>query len=110
MKTVIFLVLAVFSLNTAKSQNIDSLKQVILKLETSVNRINTNMERHHKQHLQGVAYFSVGVIASVLYAWKADQGEKIPALAIAGGSFITLGGVMMIDSHKWLGGRASRRK
>lgn len=92
----------------------DSLKQKVLRMDLAVNNIHYNMKKHHDQFRSGATITAGGtalaLVGIILIADRKDANTIGPTLSIAGGIGLTLGSIIMVDSHKWIGRGALKSK
>lgn len=102
----------------ANAQESETLKERILSLEDSQRNIQVNLERSHKQFSTGTLFLIGGIVTSAMTAITYDRGVNSsdfgrgkfnPALVYVSAGLFTIGTVIQIDSHKWIG-RAGKRK
>lgn len=106
----ILLILIVISANSF-GQDLDSLKAKILKMDVAVNNIHFNMQKSHDEFKAGTLIMAVGAIVTGIWiAGQNTSGLDEPRLMYAGVSISAIGAVIMIDSHKWIGRGARRKK
>lgn len=114
MKTILTIILATVSLSVF-SQNLDSLNQKILKMDLAINSIHYNMDKSHKQFRTGSMFLLAGLVASAVGTFVVnnntpDDPKNInkPVLLSVGIGLTAVGGIIQLDSHKWIG-RGGRR-
>lgn len=97
------------------AQDLDSLKQKILKMDIAINAMHYNMTKAHKQFRTGTYMMIAGTVATIIgtmvlseQAIDGNNNRDQPTLLYVGAGLMTAGGVIQIDSHKWLG-RGGRR-
>lgn len=114
MKTAILLVLislAAIGQDSAVIDNLDELYRAQKAANQRLETIELNLQKCHHQYTSGLCTSLVGVVfagAAVPMFWASD-GLGIATLA-ASGILTTVGAVIMIDSHKFIGRAARRRK
>jgi hypothetical protein len=92
----------------AQSNELDSLKGKILKMELAINNMHTNMIKSHREFKSGVWIAVLGTVISVVGVANNDASYTNPLIFIGGG--ISLGGyALVIDSHKYFGFGARRK-
>lgn len=94
----------------------DSLKQKILKMDAAINTIHLNLTKSHKQFktgtlimIAGAAMSLVGVQIISKEAGDSNNNYDKPHLLYGGLALTTVGTIIQIDSHKWIG-RGGRRE
>ena len=114
MKTLSLLLLCCISAYGQQSE-LDSLKEKILKMDAAINTIHLNMVRSHNEFKTGTFLIIGGtalIVAGVLIR-KDKDGEVVResnnALVHIGAGVTTIGTIIQIDSHRWLG-RGGRKK
>ena len=75
----------------------------------SIQDMQYNLYRSHQEFKSGTLLTLVGVLAIItsMEAKRADMA--IPELGYIGGGLITIGTVLHIDSHKWIGRSGKKR-
>jgi hypothetical protein len=98
------------------AQDLDSLKHKILKMDLAINNIHYNMVRSHKEFqvgtlfiITGAALTTIGTLLIIDEPGDLPNNNKNPALLYAGAGMMTIGTVIQINSHKWIG-RAGRKR
>lgn len=98
-------------------QNMDSLTQRIVKLEMDQRNIKMNLTKSHKQYKGGTFLVLGGAIATIAGAAtlpsKSDLNQNNNAqigLMTLGGILTSVGLIIQMDSHKWLGRTGRSRK
>lgn len=109
MKYLILLLLVSATVNV-NAQNIDSLTQRILKLELNQNHIQLNLAKSHKQFSTGSTLLLIGALATGAYIHSLKSQDEMPILLAVGSGMALAGGVIQIDSHKWIGKGGRKRK
>lgn len=98
---------------SVNAQNYDSLRQVIKDLQAGQYKIELNLQKANEQYSSGTLLLGIGVATSVigamLHTQSDDPGPAGTSLMIGGGATALVGGIIQIDSHKWIG-RAGRRR
>lgn len=106
----IFLLLGFLS--ECRAQSYDSLKARILALEEGQAKVKLNLERAHKQFKFGTMIQAAGVIVGSAYFIKREADDlstigndtgRDETLILIGGIMVTVGTVIQIDSHKFIG-------
>lgn len=106
----ILLIFVFFTVNSF-GQDLDSLKAKILKMDVAVNNIHFNMQKSHNEFRAGTLIMAVGAIVTGIWiSGQNTSGLDEPRLMYAGISISAIGAVLMIDSHKWIGRGARRKK
>ena len=114
MKKYILFLLIVLT-HESYSQNYDSLRQAITELTRDQEHIKLNLERSHNQFSKGTLIGIIGLgtalVGSVLYYRSTDTSGDNVAFGImgVGGVAASVGLVIQIDSHKWIGRAGVRR-
>lgn len=108
----ILIVLLIFPM-LAKGQagNYDSLVQRILKLETDNKQIHDNLVRSHGEFRTGTAVFLVGVVVTTASFALADSQTVglNGTMGMIGTVMMGLGGILQLDSHKYIGRAGTKR-
>lgn len=106
----ILLILIFFTVNSF-GQDLDSLKAKILKMDVATNNIHFNMQKSHDEFKAGTIIMAVGaIVTGVWIAGQNTSGLDEPGIMYTGISISAIGAVLMIDSHKWIGRGARRKK
>lgn len=82
-------------------------------MDLAINNIHFNMQKHHRQFTTGISVTVIGALVTTIgIVITSNDPDDATGTGLAGtGSAITLAGsVITIDSHKWLGRGAWRRK
>jgi hypothetical protein len=93
-------------------QDLDSLKQRILSIENEQQNIKLHLRAHSSQFSLGTALLVTGagmLILDALTETEKENPNSKHTLAYVGAGVLTIGTIIQIDSHKWIG-RAGRRK
>jgi len=103
--------------NECHGQNLDSLNQRILSIEMNQRNIQLNLKKSHKQFSTGTLLVLTGSVITTggaLLAKKdndaSSKAKSNNALLIFGAAMTTVGVVIQIDSHKWIGRAGKRHK
>jgi hypothetical protein len=112
-RTFIPLIIIVVTLQSTQAQNadIDSLRSAVLQMKMEVDDIKLNLATSENKFKRGIFVATLGystVIAGGLLLGRTrdDLGK---ALLVTGGATGVVGTVLMVDSFKYLG-RPARRK
>lgn len=70
--------------------------------DSTTHQIQLNLAKCHKEYRTGTILMVMGILATVagIQAQSSDMGGK--KLIYAGAGLATIGGVIHIDSHKWI--------
>lgn len=108
-----FIILLMAVSSVGYSQNYDSLKRVILEVQQSQYQTDFYLQKAHEQYSSGTLILGIGVataaIGTVLHISSTENNNPAKGLMIAGGATTVVGGIIQIDSHKWIG-RAGRKR
>jgi hypothetical protein len=112
MKTLFLILIILFSLTGySQTNNLDSLKQRILMLEANQESIQFNLTKAHNRYRTGLMITITGIAmtwAGAAAGLSGADGNSAGLLTL--GSIVsTVGSVILIDSHKFIG-RAGKRK
>jgi len=97
-------------------QDLDSLKQRILTLETNQKNIQLNLAKAHDEFKTGTLFVIAGALTSLIGAatydgsTDGDGNTKPPTLIYIGLGCTAVGAYLQIDSHKYIGRAGRRRK
>ena len=111
MRTILIVALTIVAL-TAKSQNLDSLKNQILQLEVKTNDINFRMEAADRQFKTGILVSTLGysiTIAGGLMLGR-DNDDLGQVLLVTGGVTVALGTYILVDSFSVLSGKRKKKR
>ena len=98
------------------SQNTDSLYQRILQIETNQRNIQVNLTKAHNKFSIGTTLVIAGLgatFASIITdepGQDADGNPQEPILLYIGSALLTVGTIIQIDSHKYIGRAGKRRR
>ena len=116
MKRLFLFVLVAIAINCHAQADYDSLKQKVLNMDMAINAIHHNMVHSHKEFKAGTSLIIMGTILTIagsLILQDRDgtvtKANKNPTLIYLGTGVVTIGTIIQIDSHKWIG-RAGREK
>lgn len=70
--------------------------------EATVYKIELNLDKFHKQYRTGTVFTIIGGAIAVAGIAAIAQDNDQPGLLYAGGALLTIGGLIHIDSHKYL--------
>lgn len=107
--------IVLFFLSTllAEGQNIDSLNQRILELETNQRNINLHLLRHERQFKVGISImitgailYGIGEIATNTERVNSNTGK--PFISTVGGALFCFGAVVQVKSYAFL--RKARKR
>lgn len=107
------------AINCHAQADYDSLKQKVLNMDVAINAIHHNMMHSHKEFKAGTSLIILGTIMTIagsLILQDKDgtvtRTNKNPTLIYLGTGVVTIGTIIQIDSHKWIGrgGREKRAK
>lgn len=88
------LIIALLLTSSAQAQTTDTL---------TIQDMQYNLYRSHQEFKSGTILSLLGVLA-VLTSIEAKRSDMaIPELGYIGGGLITIGTVLHLDSHKWIG-------
>jgi hypothetical protein len=98
-------------------KNLDSLKRRILNIESNQKHIQFNLDKCHKQFRTGLLLGIAGTALTLFGAHidsqrltdKTIDNNKPTGLVTIGSIITSVGAIVIIDSHKFIG-RAGRRK
>lgn len=97
---------------TSQAQSLDSLKQEILSLKTDVEDIKLNLATGEKRFKRGIFVATLGystvITGGLMLGRKRDELGK--GLLVAGGAMGVVGTVLMVDSFKYLGRPAKKKR
>jgi hypothetical protein len=100
MKKTIIAVAMLFSLQ-GKAQMADTTE--IRKMQESIDRINLNLDKAHKQYRTGTVLIVVGLALNGAAVLAGNDNDGRGFIAGLGGIAILGGGLVHIDSHKYIG-------
>jgi hypothetical protein len=71
--------------------------------DSTLQKIELNLDKMHKQYRTGTVFMGIGamVVISGIAAISQDS-ETEPAILYMGGLVLSIGGIIHIDSHKFL--------
>lgn len=111
MKSILLVLILILISANSFGQDLDSLKAKILKMDVAVNNIHFNMQKSHNEFRAGTLIMAVGAIVTGIWiAGNDNPGLNEPGIMYTGISISAIGTVLMIDSHKWIGRGAKRKK
>ena len=70
--------------------------------EATVYKIELNLDKMHRQYRTGTVFTTIGLALAVAGIASVAQDNDQPGLLYTGGMLITIGGVIHMDSHKFL--------
>lgn len=97
----------------AQTNDLDSLKEKILRMDVAINNMHNNMVKSHREFKPGVWMMILGSVISTIGLANNDTPNSVTNPLIYLGSGMSLGGcILVIDSHKYFGygGRRSKKK
>jgi len=107
---ILFLVFS-FQAEAQSSQlpkNYDSLVRKVMKIDAAINTMHSNLIKSHEEFKAGTIILIGGIVISVV-GTQVKQAQSGQPLVIFGGIVATVGGIIQIDSHKFIG-KGARRK
>ena len=96
MKKVILTLFLIWLSKTGNAQMVDS--TIIKRLDN----IELNLKRSHDAYRGGTILVLTGMLITGL-SFAMDDAEMSGSVAFVGGGMMTIGGILHIDSHKYLG-------
>jgi hypothetical protein len=111
MKQILIFLLLCFSINafcqsnanpdqTGSQPTIEELKRDILQLQQDTQDLQLNLHKAHREFRTGTIFYAVGLGLTVL---AAGSDRPSDGLILIGTGFLIAGGVLHIDSHKYIG-------
>jgi hypothetical protein len=89
----LILILSLFA-STSQAQQRDTL---------TIQDMQYNLYRSHQEYRTGTVVSILGLLA-ILASVEAKNSEMpLPELGYIGAGMVTVGGIIQIDSHKWIG-------
>lgn len=82
---------------------ITQLNAQIIDHEKSIEEINLNLNKFHKEYRTGTAFTAIGTIVMIAgVASLINDSDQEPNAIYLGGLFVCVGTVIHFDSHKFL--------
>lgn len=108
---VILLLLIIPILSKAQIGNYDSLVQRILKLETDQKQMSESLTKSHREFRTGTGLIIAGIIvtAASLTLSESQTTGLNTTMGMIGSVMMIAGGIIQIDSHKYIGQAGTKR-